>query len=550
MSDFLAVLFFFTFIGAVIVGYLVHIKHPKVMEFLNSLQPPKAVDCEMGEWSEWGACTNSCGGGKQTRTRIKKTEASDGGAECEDSSLSEERDCNTQECSADCVMEWNEWGECGGAECEQEGTQSRTYTIVSPAKGGGAECDTSETTRSCQMPACVIDCQVSEWSEWGACGGADCGEQGTRSRTRTVLQQPAGGGAVCPTTLEETESCPMDPCPVDCVVGEWTNVGSCDKECGGGMQQQTRSVITPAQHGGAVCPTLTQSVSCNTQPCPIDCVVSWDAWGTCDKECGGGTQTRGYTITTPAQHGGQECDLSVVSQSCNTQSCPLFPFAHYSADSYMGSESAVTGLTNIAPASSRQGTMYFEPTRSRGVIVPNMQNGLPALHLTSSPWATYFIDTPPLASAPLKKFSLVLLFTGITANWFWPVMGDNMVMGIQFGTTQIDIHFENGKGRTFDFDNSSLMDNQPHLFILSYNDSNPTSEKIKFHVDSHPVMMDGAEGTLSNGMSKMGVNGNGFIGYGNNYKLYEIRLYNDELTSENVTDVKNQLNSKWGTSFT
>jgi len=51
---------------------------------------PCPVNCE---WSDWSACSASCGGGTQTRTIL--IEANYGGLECEGSAS---RACNTQAC--------------------------------------------------------------------------------------------------------------------------------------------------------------------------------------------------------------------------------------------------------------------------------------------------------------------------------------------------------------------------------------------------------------------------------------------------------------------
>ena len=44
--------------------------------------------------------------------------------------------------------------------------------------------------------------------------------------------------------------------------------------------------------------------------------------GACSAPCGGGTQTRDYTVTTPASDGGIACPTSPESRDCNTNLCP------------------------------------------------------------------------------------------------------------------------------------------------------------------------------------------------------------------------------------
>eukprot|EP01050_Picozoa_sp_SAG11_P025099 SAG11_NODE_5555_length_1526_cov_2.592151_1_plen_440_part_10 len=56
---------------------------------------------------------------------------------------------------------------------------------------------------------------------------------------------------------------------------------------------------------------------------PIDCVSSYGAFGPCSATCGGGTHTKHLSISTHAAHGGAACPASSVSQSCNTNACPV-----------------------------------------------------------------------------------------------------------------------------------------------------------------------------------------------------------------------------------
>merc|ERR1712072_987957 len=61
------------------------------------------VDCQLGQWSEYGSCSKECGGGKQSRSRAIEQEPRNGGAACGDTS--EERECNTQGCVVEGVDE-------------------------------------------------------------------------------------------------------------------------------------------------------------------------------------------------------------------------------------------------------------------------------------------------------------------------------------------------------------------------------------------------------------------------------------------------------------
>lgn len=58
---------------------------------------------------------------------------------------------------------------------------------------------------------------------------------------------------------------------VDCSVTEWTEWSACSAECGGGEQTRDRSVIIDAVGGGAACPSLQETQSCNTQDCESTC---------------------------------------------------------------------------------------------------------------------------------------------------------------------------------------------------------------------------------------------------------------------------------------
>merc|ERR1719188_852837 len=56
---------------------------------------------------------------------------------------------------------------------------------------------------------------------------------------------------------------------------------------------------------------------------PVNCTWSDWTWHSCSKSCGGGTQNGTRTISTPARYGGSECTgQSTTSKSCNSEVCP------------------------------------------------------------------------------------------------------------------------------------------------------------------------------------------------------------------------------------
>lgn len=202
------------------------------------------------------------------------------------------------------------------------------YDITTPAHDGGTECpyaDGTNSTVACNTQACPVNC-VGNRGSWGSCN-ATCGS-GYQYSTYTMTTAAVGAGPLCPSANGDVknQTCNTAACPVNCA-GSWVNTTSCGVTCGGGTLTSTYKVTTVAANGGTGCPyanNTASSVSCNTQACPVNCVGSWSSWSTCSAICGGGTQTRTYTITTAAANGGTTCANNTGAtepQPCNTGAC-------------------------------------------------------------------------------------------------------------------------------------------------------------------------------------------------------------------------------------
>ncbi|XP_059486805.1 spondin-1-like isoform X2 [Neocloeon triangulifer] len=141
------------------------------------------VDCEVSGWSDWSACTATCGKGWKNKWRKIKVHPKNGGKPCP-KRLLKRRKCKERSCDGsdddhpdDTLPTWGE-------------------ALIRPKegglKGGG-------------------DCKLSQWSPWSPCSQS-CGANAMEQRTRSVISPPWGDGLPCGPRLQR-RPCALLPCP-------------------------------------------------------------------------------------------------------------------------------------------------------------------------------------------------------------------------------------------------------------------------------------------------------------------------------------------------
>ena len=230
------------------------------------------------EWSNFSQCSVSCGNGSHTRRRSCDNPTPQyGGEGCSLlGAANETRLCFIKVCPADGnYSDWSIFGACsktcGG------GQRRRNRTCDNPApQGEGRNCSRLGKPfefQPCNIQPCPVHGGYTPWSEFSLCTKS-CGG-GTRARTRNCTNPPAeDGGQDCKRlgSPRDTRSCNIHYCPVNGGYGQWSSFTQCSQTCGSGQMVRTRNCDDPLpEYGGRNCSHLgpsRDSIPCNTQRCP------------------------------------------------------------------------------------------------------------------------------------------------------------------------------------------------------------------------------------------------------------------------------------------
>eukprot|EP01029_Cantina_marsupialis_P008202 TRINITY_DN1950_c0_g2_i4.p1 TRINITY_DN1950_c0_g2~~TRINITY_DN1950_c0_g2_i4.p1 ORF type:complete len:2116 (+),score=782.76 TRINITY_DN1950_c0_g2_i4:269-6616(+) len=163
---------------------------------------PPAIDGGVSEeWSEWGECSASCGGGIQIATKSCDNPVPQyGGAECAVADLTKEQACNTEACTVVIDGGYSDWiADACVADCstlpsggQLEGSQvfTRTCTNPAPSTDGkscawiGASTKTESCTITCENTIPPKSCPGSKYDDITKSFFIECNGQGTCTRTK------------------------------------------------------------------------------------------------------------------------------------------------------------------------------------------------------------------------------------------------------------------------------------------------------------------------------------------------------------------------------
>ncbi|GAW80671.1 circumsporozoite- and TRAP-related protein [Plasmodium gonderi] len=276
-----------------------------------------------GDFGEWSQCNATCGDGIRTRHRDTSSSSSDDES-CTVFNATEVEACNIQDCDStevcEDVGEWSEWTACSKT-CGYS-TRRRTFTIFPEDIDEYADCKNFKKTEMevCSVPACE-DEKCFEWEEWTE-WSATCGPRKRVQRARRLFTRVSSGtganktgvatypaGFTLDSRNDNNVNNPSDECEIHyenkierddesassppCTnnpCGSWSEWSECDRTCNTGMR--TRRFISNVTDftGDDKSLCLEYHNEIETEPClnlPLcdegEC-NDWETWVECKTE--------------------------------------------------------------------------------------------------------------------------------------------------------------------------------------------------------------------------------------------------------------------------
>jgi hypothetical protein len=189
------------------------VKVAQALQKQNIFSPQTAVTAKRTLKSMLHPCGN--GGGVQwfLRDIASPVKTPVHGADCPPLRL--KTICNDFECPINCLLgDWEGWSACSKT-CDG-GLKRRVRSVKRYPQWGGSECDVTKDEQSCNVLACDRSCTLHDWTRWRQCTKACDG--GMKWRSRRIKRAATGDGR-CPLVFSkaryEKQRCNSAPCPLD-----------------------------------------------------------------------------------------------------------------------------------------------------------------------------------------------------------------------------------------------------------------------------------------------------------------------------------------------